>query len=131
MKTFLAFKTSLAVAIRLTRFLVNNTRYDMICHTHLAGTNSACIIQGINDSIDRIVRARILSLRTIICFRLFNLSYNRVNGKGETSCLSMPICALPVHLATKKTTVSNVANGVEVQNISRVFAVAAAAPTAV
>ena len=55
---------------------------------------------------------------------LFNLSNNRVNGKGETLCLNTPICARPV---PKKTTVSNVANGVEVQNISHVFAVAAPA----
>ena len=107
----------------MTCFLKNN-RYDRICHTRLAGINSACIIRGINDSIDRIIRAGILSLRTIICFHLFNLSYNRVNGKGETSCLNTPICARPV---PKKTTVSNAANGVEVQNISHVFAVAAAA----
>ena len=57
-------------------------------------------------------------------FSFVYLSNNRVNGKGETSCLNTPICARPV---PKKTTVSNVANGVEVQNISHVFAVAAAA----
>ena len=57
-------------------------------------------------------------------FSFVYLSYNRVNGKGKTSCLNTPICA---RLVPKKTTVSNAANGVEVQNISHVFAVAAPA----
>ena len=61
---------------------------------------------------------------------LFNLSNNRVNGKGETSCLNTPICARPVHLATKKTAVSYAVKDVRVQNTPRVFAVAVAVLTA-
>ena len=110
----------------MTRFL-KNSRYDIICHTRLAEIHSTCIIRGI-----MILSIELYEENHIVennC--LFNLSNNRVNGKGETLCLNTPICAIPVHLATRKTTVSNAVNGVEVQNISRVFAVAAAALTAV